>query len=180
MSEQEKLDLLKKEADYYENEVNWKKAKEKHAQILAVFTNLNKIFEDDQILLTQKESGELLIKDKEIEGEITFGFDYSVKPSSPRLFSVKLTKDSVIICSLKVRLMLDDSNLDKPIFREEPADSEVLTLQKNIKYFKEYIDSEQNQKWNFVCLDKLSDSQEVFETVSDLYDYKIRHLFTKN
>ncbi len=184
MSKKETLETLEKEIEYYRTEFNSKMAENKTSEVLSVINEFKTFFEKDECDLSQKTNGELNVKKHSKICKVTPDFDYSENHKSARQFSIKINKNADTLCDLKIRLFLDESELPKPDLNRlktnpyqgmDTQDIEILEQKKNIDYFKEYIKTDESNKWNFVCLDNLKSSQEMFDTLIELYKEKVHN-----
>jgi hypothetical protein len=85
---------------------------------------------------------------------------------------------------LAIRLFIDESELPKPDLSRlltnpyeglDSEDVEIIEQQKNIEVFKSYLETDESNKWNFLCSDNLDGTEKMFDTLNELYNKKARN-----
>ena len=181
MDKKEVLASLGKELNYYRTEYEWKVSDNKTKQILQVINDIKRVFKDnacdlsyDDIVLTAKKETNICT--------IKPSFDYSKEPKSPRQFSLQIIKDKELTCDLTVRLFIDESTMESPNLSNlltnpykgmDSDDIEIVERKKSIAQMKEFIETEEDNSWHFLCTDNLKGEAILFTTLIELYDKKV-------
>lgn len=178
------LKSLEKEVSYYRTEFAWKMSDNKTSQILSVINEFNIFFKNDECDVSKKGNGKLNATKHNNSCNVKPDFDYSNNHKSPRQFSIKTVRNTDVICDLTVRLFIDESELPKPDFNRlltnpyeglNSEDIEILEQQKNVDFLKGYLETDESNKWNFLCCDNLDGTEKMFDTLNELYNKKVHN-----
>ncbi|NQX85121.1 MAG: hypothetical protein HRT67_04350 [Flavobacteriaceae bacterium] len=184
MNKNQELTLLNKEVEYLEIEYSEKMSLIKENSIAQAILSFKEIFRKNEYDFLQDNPLKIKVKKNNIICTINPEFDFKKEPEKPRQFSIKFCENDLFISKISVRLFMDENSVDQPDFNRlltnpykgmDSTEIEIYERKKTVDYMKKFISEKESLKWNYLSFDNTDKSQELYNTILELYNKKVHN-----
>ena len=184
MNKNQELTLLDKEVEYLQIEYLEKMSLNKENSIGQAILSFKEIFRENEYDFLQDNPLEIKVKKNNIICTINPKFDFKKDPKSPRQFSISISNNDLFISKISIRLFMDENSADQPDFQRllknpykgmDSTEIEIYERKKTIDYMKKFISEKENLKWIYLSIDNTDKTQELHNTILELYNKKVHN-----
>jgi hypothetical protein len=183
MNKKQELTLLNKEVEYLEIEYSEKMSLNKEDSIAQAISKFKEIFKDNEYDFLLDSPLEIKVKKNNTTCTIKPEFDYKKEPEKPRQFTIEIKEKDLFISKISARLFMDENSTDQPDFNRlltnpykgmDSTEIEIYETKKTVDYMKRFISEKERLQWNYLSIDKSNETQELHNTIQELYNKKVQ------
>ena len=188
MNKKQELTLLNKEVEYLEIEYSEKMSMNKENSIAQAILTFKNIFKKNEYDFLLDNPLEIKVKKKNTTCTIKPEFDFKKEPKKPRQFSIEIKEKDLFISKISARLFMDENSVDQPDFNRlltnpykgmDSTEIEIYERKKTVDYMKRFISEKERLQWNYLSIDKSNETQELHNTILELYNKKVHNIVYK-
>ncbi len=187
-NKKQELNSLNKQVEYLEVEYSEKMSLNKEDSIAQAILTFKNIFKKKEYDFLLDNPLEIKVKKNNVTCTIKPEFDYKKEPNKPRQFSVEIKEEDLYTSKISTRLFMDENSAEQPSFNRllthpykgmDLTEIEIYERKKTVDYMKRFISEKEKIKWNYLSFDNSDETQELHETILELYNKKVHNIVCK-